>query len=90
MRIHLFVTVGLALGLGYASHVVIADAMTIAGVPLIWPASRRFHLLPRFLRVRTGGPAEWLVFLMVAALFVWLLPAMFPPNFIELLLSWLA
>ena len=85
-----YLDAGLALGLGYASHVVLGDAMTISGVPLFWPAARRFHLLPRPLRVRTDGPAEWLVFLAVTALFIWLLPAMFPPNFIELLFSWLA
>jgi membrane-bound metal-dependent hydrolase YbcI (DUF457 family) len=85
-----YVDAGLALSLGYASHVVIADAMTISGVPLFWPAARRFHLLPRPLRVRTAGPAEWLVFLVMTAIFIWLLPAMFPANIIELLFSWLA
>ena len=69
-----YLDVGLALGLGYFSHVTLADAMTISGVPLFWPAKRRFHLLPRLLRVRTGGAVEKLVFLAAAGLLVWLLP----------------
>lgn len=75
-----YADVGLAFGLGYLSHVALADAMTITGVPLCWPLSRRFHLLPRPLRVRTGGPAEWLVFLLAGAALAWLLsiqPALF-------------
>ena len=77
--------VGVAFGLGYASHVLLADALTVAGVPLFWPSSRRFHLLPRFLRIRTGGPAEWFVFIVVMAIFFWLIPEIFPADFIELL-----
>jgi len=65
--------VGLALGLGYFSHVALADAMTISGVPLFWPGKRRFHVLPRRLRVRTGGPVETLVFWLGAGLLLWLL-----------------
>jgi membrane-bound metal-dependent hydrolase YbcI (DUF457 family) len=58
---------GLAFGLGYFSHTVIADAMTRHGVPLWWPLSKRkFHLLPRLLRIKTGDPVEALVFLLVA------------------------
>lgn len=64
--------VGLALGLGYLSHVAIADAMTQYGVPLFWPLSGRFHLLPKGLRIKTGGPAEALVFMLVGAGLVWL------------------
>ena len=55
--------VGLAFGLGYLSHVVLADAMTIHGVPLLWPLKTQFHLLPQGLRIRTGGPVEGLIFL---------------------------
>jgi len=75
--------VGLAFGLGYFSHIALADGMTIAGVPLLWPSSRRFHLLPRFLRVRTGGPVEKLVFVAVAIVLTWLLPDMVPADFIK-------
>lgn len=82
-----YLDAGLAVGIGYISHVVIADAMTISGVPLFWPLGRRFHLLPRPLRVRTGGPVEWVLFGLVTALFLWLLPALVPVNFIALLLN---
>ncbi len=61
--------VGLALGVGYCSHVIIADALTISGVPLFWPAKRRFHWLPRPFRIRTGGRVESVV----TAVAAWLL-----------------
>ena len=64
--------VGLAFGLGYLSHVAVADAMTQYGIPLLWPLPGRFHLLPRALRIKTGGPAEALVFMLVGAGLVWL------------------
>lgn len=48
---------GLAAAAGYASHVAL-DALTISGVPLLWPYRRRFHLLP----LRTGGVVERLLF----------------------------
>jgi membrane-bound metal-dependent hydrolase YbcI (DUF457 family) len=64
---------GLAFGLGYFSHVAIADAMTRHGVPLWAPLSAtRFHLLPRAFRVKTGGPVEALVFLFVGLILAWL------------------
>lgn len=69
--------VGLAFGLGYLSHVAIADAMTLHGVPLLWPLPGQFHLLPKPLRVRTGGPAETLIFILVMIVFVTFLPASF-------------
>jgi membrane-bound metal-dependent hydrolase YbcI (DUF457 family) len=51
--------VGAAFGLGYISHLV-ADAMTIRGIPLLWPGQQQpsLHLLPRRLRVRTGSAGE--------------------------------
>jgi membrane-bound metal-dependent hydrolase YbcI (DUF457 family) len=64
--------VGLAFGLGYFSHVVIADPLTKHGVPLWWPRPGQFHLLPRALCVKTGGAVEALVFLLVALALVWL------------------
>jgi membrane-bound metal-dependent hydrolase YbcI (DUF457 family) len=64
---------GLAFGLGYFSHVAIADAMTRYGVPLWAPLSAtRFHLLPRAFRVKTGGPVEALVFLCAGLILAWL------------------
>jgi inner membrane protein len=53
-----------ALVAGYASHLV-ADALNTKGVPLLWPLGRRFRLLPR--GVRSGGTAEFVVALFVAA-----------------------
>lgn len=46
-----------ALVLGYASHL-LADSCTRSGVPLLYPASDRFHLLPPHLRIVTGSPTE--------------------------------
>lgn len=50
------------LALGYLSHLA-ADALTPAGVPLLWPWKQRFGvgLCP------TGGVMEWLVVAAVAA-----------------------
>jgi membrane-bound metal-dependent hydrolase YbcI (DUF457 family) len=81
-----YADVGLALGLGYLSHVVLADALTISGVPLVWPVSaRRCHLLPRRFRIRTGGPVEQLIFGLVAVILIWLLPALLPTDLVDLL-----
>jgi membrane-bound metal-dependent hydrolase YbcI (DUF457 family) len=51
--------VGAAFGLGYVSHL-FADALTIRGIPLLWPGQHQpsLHLLPRRLRVRTGSAGE--------------------------------
>ena len=51
--------VGAAFAAGYLSHLA-ADALTIRGIPLWWPGAskRTLHLLPRGLRVRTGGSGE--------------------------------
>lgn len=81
-----YLDAGLAFGLGYLSHVAIADAMTINGVPLFWPHSRRFHLLPARLRVRTGGPVEGLVFLagiLAVVGLAWWRPEIIPPELVK-------
>ena len=62
---------GLAWGLGYLSHI-LADAMTVGGVPLLWPLPGRVHLLPRPWRIRTGGAVEGLVFLVGGIGLAWL------------------
>ena len=51
--------VGAAFAAGYLSHLA-ADALTIRGIPLWWPGNGNpsLHLLPRGLRVRTGGAGE--------------------------------
>ncbi len=66
--------VGLAFALGYFSHIAIADAATISGVPLLWPHKFRFHLLPHFMRLRTGGAVEKLVIMMIMMVVVLLSP----------------
>ncbi|MBI2940820.1 MAG: metal-dependent hydrolase [Chloroflexi bacterium] len=49
---------GASLGFGMASHL-LADGLTRAGVPLLWPLPWRFGIPPiRALRLRTGGPGE--------------------------------
>jgi inner membrane protein len=50
-----------AVGLGYASHLV-TDAMTPSGIPVFFPKTRRFHILPKRLRITTGSLAEDLLF----------------------------
>jgi LexA-binding, inner membrane-associated putative hydrolase len=67
--------VGAALAAGYVSHL-LADALTIRGIPLWFPGQTQpsLHLLPSPLRVRTGGPGErlfnlcWPVLLIILVL----------------------
>jgi len=66
---------GLAFAVGYVSHL-IADALTIRGIPLWWPGKGKssLHLLPKTFRVRTGGKGEvlfnvlWLIGLSIGML----------------------
>lgn len=65
-----FLPYGLALAVivGYGSHL-ISDMMTRAGLPVLWPLSgESIHLLPRALRVSTGGKIETLILLGVLTL----------------------
>ncbi len=82
-----YADVGLAFGLGYLSHI-LADALTKHGVPLLWPLPGQFHLLPKLLWVRTGGPVESLVFLTMGLALLWFLPDMIPPELFKLLRRW--
>jgi membrane-bound metal-dependent hydrolase YbcI (DUF457 family) len=75
---------GLALGVGYLSHVV-ADALTKHGVPLWWPLPGNFHLLPGPFRVKTGGAGESIFFMLVSAAFVWIALSMAPPDLLKVL-----
>jgi len=63
------------MGLGVVLHQ-LADALTISGVPLLWPAVRDdVHLLPAGLRIRTDGSVEALLsFVLLAGLlgFLWM------------------
>lgn len=47
----------LALGLGYASHL-LTDSATRMGIPLLYPHPQRFHLLPLRWCIVTGSPTE--------------------------------
>jgi membrane-bound metal-dependent hydrolase YbcI (DUF457 family) len=47
----------LAFLLGYASHLV-ADAATKSGIRLLYPTDKRYHVLPKPLRITTGSLAE--------------------------------
>jgi membrane-bound metal-dependent hydrolase YbcI (DUF457 family) len=81
-----YADVGLAFGLGYLSHVAVADALTISGVPLFWPLKSSYHLLPQGLRLRTGGPVEGLIFLLVTLGvlgLVWLRPDLIPLEYLR-------
>lgn len=49
-----------ALALGYFSHL-IADSVTIQGIPLLSPLPYQINLLPKILRIRTGGIVEFLI-----------------------------
>lgn len=59
-------------GVGILGHLW-ADGITLAGVPFLGPFWRRdLHLLPKRLRVRTGGKADALVMLAASGGTVWL------------------
>ncbi len=64
---------GLALAVGWASHL-ITDAPTYRGLPLLWPCSRRMlHVTPAVLRWRSGtGWIEWPIALACLLLGSWL------------------
>lgn len=71
----------LSLLLGYASHLA-GDACTRSGIPLLYPRLERRHLLPSFLRLTTGSPAEEVVFVMLAlSVLLLLLSAIKMTNF---------
>ncbi|MCL4297952.1 MAG: metal-dependent hydrolase [Anaerolineae bacterium] len=74
--------VGLAFGLGYLSHI-LADAMTKQGVPLWGPLPGQFHLLPKALCMRTGSPAETLLFMALVLVLGRLGPALLPPAWLK-------
>jgi membrane-bound metal-dependent hydrolase YbcI (DUF457 family) len=66
-----FVAVCAAFLLGYLSHI-LADSLTITGVPFLWPyRTREFSSLPKALRLRTGGRVEYFLLLAVLAAGLW-------------------
>ena len=62
----------LTLALGYTSHL-IADACTKSGIPVFYPHKRRYHLLPRSLRITTGSGAEDVLFALLSVPLLFLL-----------------
>ena len=73
---------GLALLLGYASHLAL-DACTKHGIVLLYPNPKRLHLLPAGFRVTTGSTAEEPVFVLLALLAVVLLLRLLAPVFLN-------
>lgn len=43
-----------AVALGWLTHIA-TDSMTRSGCPWLWPSERRFWLLPKAMRISTGG-----------------------------------
>lgn len=62
----------LALWQGYAAHLM-ADACTRAGIPLLYPRMKRFHLLPKRLGIVTGSLAEDVIFALLSLSILFLL-----------------
>jgi inner membrane protein len=62
---------GAAFLAGYLLHL-LADSLTITGVPLLWPwRKHEFSPLPKPLRIRTGGRAEYLLTMAVLVAGLW-------------------
>lgn len=53
-----FMAVAISFSIAYLAHL-LADALTIHGVPLLWPLNFDVHLLPRPLRIRSGSFGEY-------------------------------
>jgi membrane-bound metal-dependent hydrolase YbcI (DUF457 family) len=70
---------GVAFWLGFVSHLV-ADALTVGGIPRIY-GKGRFHLLPRGMRFVTGSQAEDLLLPFLVALVLLLILSQFPFDF---------
>lgn len=64
-----------AFWVGYAGHLA-GDGLTTSGVPLFWPAAARVRAPLTF---PTGGPAEHLLAVALAALLAWTLRGHWPP-----------
>lgn len=62
---------GLALAGGYASHL-LTDAATQAGVKFFWPVWKRpIYVLPRGLRISTGGNIELVLYTIQFGVMLW-------------------
>ncbi len=69
-------TLTLAVGLGYASHLLL-DGLTPSGVPLFWPAPGRVRLSP-WIRLTTGGWLDQLLFVALSLSIVALVATVAP------------
>jgi len=68
-----FVALWLWFMAGYLSHLLL-DMLTPSGLELLWPLSRRrLHVLPRPLRLVTGGAGDVVVRVLLIGVGVWLL-----------------
>ncbi len=67
---------------GYLSHLA-GDGCTKAGIPLIPRTALRLHLLPKVLRVRTGGPSETVFTFLYAAALGGLLALLYHMNLVS-------
>lgn len=66
---------GMAAAIGYGSHLLL-DAMTPAGVPLLWPG---FHVMCRApVRIRTGGWLEGIFAAVCGCGLLWVLSGLLP------------
>jgi inner membrane protein len=63
--------VPLVVMLGYTSHL-FADALTKSGIALFLPLKHTFHVLPKILRVRTGGFWDTTLFLVGVGGCIWI------------------
>lgn len=54
-------------GAGVASHLLL-DMLNPAGIPLLWPIKKRFHIL----NLRSGGLTDWLLSLLFSATGIYL------------------
>lgn len=65
-------SLALAFTIGYVSHI-LADCLTKDSVYLLWPVvDKPIHILPNFLRFRTGSLLEYAIVLLVCAFTGWL------------------
>jgi inner membrane protein len=71
---------------GYASHI-LADMMTIRGVPVLWPLNKdELHILPKPIRITTNGLIEAGLALLLAAGQTYLVYRFYGNAFIPILL----
>lgn len=67
---------GVAVAVGYMTHL-LADAVTVRGIPFLWPMKKNFGLNDLGVKVRTGSPVDlWtgrVALIMASGGWIWLL-----------------